>query len=113
MKIKEPDLDTIISSLYGQRLKKSKNIKTAYSIFTAYKDIENDQIQYFYLLKTESKHHLSEGTINFALKKYNPFLSKVNFLQIDKNFSHAYYLIQTDHYLISLDELITLQKDCQ
>lgn len=86
MKLREPDLDTIISSLYGLRLKKSKNIKTAYSIFTAYKDIENDEIQYFYLLKSSAKNHLSEGTINFALKKYNPFLSKVNFLLIDKNF---------------------------
>lgn len=42
MKLKEPDLDGIICSLYGSRLKKSKNIKTAYSIFTAYKDIQTE-----------------------------------------------------------------------
>lgn len=42
MKLKEPDLDAIIASLYGSRLKKYKNIKTAYSIFTAYKDIQTD-----------------------------------------------------------------------
>jgi len=42
MKLKEPDLEAIITSLYGSRLKKSKNIKTAYSIFTAYKDVETE-----------------------------------------------------------------------
>lgn len=77
MKIREPDLEKIVGRLYGPRLKKYKNIKTAYSIFTPFKDNQTDQILYFYILKTTSKNHLSEGTINYALKKYNPFLSKV------------------------------------
>jgi len=40
MKIKEPDLDTVVSHLYGPIFKKDKNVKTAYSIFTPFKNIE-------------------------------------------------------------------------
>lgn len=80
MRVKEPDLDKIVNDLYGPRLKKYKNIKTAYSIFTAFKDSNTDKILYFYLLKTSTKNHLSDGSIEYALKKYNPFLSKVEFL---------------------------------
>ncbi len=113
MKINEPDLDSIIATLYGPLLKKYKNIRTAYSIFSVFKNVETGEVVYFYLLKTEAKHHLSEGTISYALKKYNPFLSKVQFLQIDKNFDTGFYLLKTDHYLICLDELIDLHKGCQ
>jgi hypothetical protein len=55
------------------------------------------------MLKTSSKNHLSEGTISYALKKYNPFLSRVNFYQIEKNFDWTYYLIKSSNYLISID----------
>jgi hypothetical protein len=59
MKTNEPDLDSIVCNLYGPRLRKYKNIKTAYSIFTAFKDVKTEEIIYFYLLKTEARHHLS------------------------------------------------------
>ena len=113
MNIKKPDLDSIISNLYGHTLIKYKNIKTAYSIFTPFKNIETNQIIYFYLFKVSARNHLSEGTINYALKKYNPFLSKVEFLLIEKNFDWTYYLIKSYGYLISIDELVTLKKECQ
>ena len=79
MKIKEPDLDSVVHKLYGPFLQRHKNVKTAYSLFTPFKNSKTDQVFYFYILKTEVKNHLSEGTISYALKKYNPFLSKVEF----------------------------------
>ncbi len=82
MKIKEPDLNSAVNKIYGPVLQRHKNIKTAYSLFRPFKHIHTDQVFYFYLLKTETKNHLSEGSIGYALKKYNPFLSKVEFIQI-------------------------------
>lgn len=38
MNIKKPDLDSIVANLYGNSLKKYKNIKTAYSIFSPFKN---------------------------------------------------------------------------
>ena len=95
MKIKEPDLDSVVNKLYGPLLQRYKNVKTAYSLFTPFKNHQTDQVFYFYILKTDTKNHLSEGTISYALKKYNPFLSKVEFIQIEKNFDYAYYLVKT------------------
>lgn len=42
MNIKKPDLDSIVANLYGHSLKKCKNIKTAYSIFTPFRNTETD-----------------------------------------------------------------------
>ena len=39
MKVKELDLERIINNLYGGSMRKYKNIKTAYSIFTPYQNI--------------------------------------------------------------------------
>ena len=42
MNRKQPDLDDIINDIYESTLKKFKDVKTAYSLFTSYRNIETD-----------------------------------------------------------------------
>jgi hypothetical protein len=59
----------------GPEWEKIKNIKTAYSMFTPFKNKETEQVFYFYIFYAPPQFHLSEETVNSALKKYSPYLS--------------------------------------
>jgi hypothetical protein len=59
----------------GSDWEKIKNVKTAYSLFTPFKNKKTEQVFYFYIFYASTQFHLSEETVNYALNKYSPYLS--------------------------------------